>query len=225
MYEPTPNAQDYTTAYGMQRGSGQFNQPPHRHTSSYAHSSSNMPISEPLPWYLQQWAQKNQAQAMMNPSSRSTDFLPIQGQTGRDEEMEEDQGERLVALGLYDVPEPSPVWNSANGSMGKGLKLEETWQPPSNEDEEEEDDDADADDTSSEASVEEPSPPLSSTHHPSQYMPLPVHVKSQSSGIMEGQSFFFDGDETVSKEWWFQQLKQPTLAGRDAAAGLGYGWL
>jgi hypothetical protein len=40
---------------------------------------------------------------------------------------------------------------------------------------------------------------------------------------MEGQSFFFDEDETVSKEWWFQQMKQPSMPMR--ANGLGYGWL
>jgi hypothetical protein len=130
--------------------------------------------------------------------------------------MEDDDGEKLVALGLYDAPEPPLTWSALNEGTGKGLKLEETWQPPEEEDGEDEDDDA-----SSEASVEEPSPPLPAVHQPSQH--LPVHVKAQTPGNMEGQSFFFDEDESVSKEWWFQQMKQPTMPVRDA--GLGYGWL
>lgn len=121
--------------------------------------------------------------------------------------MEEDGGEKLVALGLYDLPEPSLSWNGLVEATGKGLKLEETWQPPE-EDDDEEDGDAADDDASSEAS-EEPSPPLPS-------------VKAQTPGSMDGQSFFFDDDETVSKEWWFQQVKQPAMS-RDN--GLGYGWL
>lgn len=65
----------------------------------------------------------------------------------------EDDGEVLVALGLYDAPEKSPVSDGylnnfqrtvashlfesvpRKESMGKGLKLEETWNPPANGDE------------------------------------------------------------------------------------------
>jgi hypothetical protein len=155
---------------------------------------------------------------MMASQNVSSDFLPIQHPTRHDEDMDEDSGEKLVALGLYDLPEPSLSWNGLVEATGKGLKLEETWQPP--EDDEEEEDEAD--DTSSEAS-EEPSPPLPSVHDINQHLQVPVHVKAQTPGSMEGQSFFFDEDETVSKEWWFQQMKQPSMPMR--ANGLGYGWL
>jgi hypothetical protein len=204
MFEPMTSTPTYTNAQsecGWQSVS--------QHTPGYVHSSLNTPSTEPLPWYLQQWAQKNQAQA-------TTDFLPIQHAAQQDEDMEDDDGEKLVALGLYDAPEPSLSWSALNEGTGKGLKLEETWQPPE-DDGEEEDDDA-----SSEASVEEPSPPLSAVHQQTQR--LPVHVKSQTPSNMEGQSFFFDEDESVSKEWWFHRMKQqPTMPVRDA--GLGYGWL
>lgn len=150
----------------------------------------------------------------------STDFLPIQHPNTRDDEME-DGSEKLVALGLYDLPETSSTWTVFTEATGKGLKLEETWQPPEDEDEGE---DADgADDASSEASLEEPSPPLPSVSQQSQQLQLPGHVKAHMSGNMEGQSFFFDDDESVSKEWWFQQLRQPSLPVREN--GLGYGWL
>jgi hypothetical protein len=214
MFEPTPQ---YVT-------SGWQNTP--YQTPSHAHSNVHTPISEPLPWYLQQWAQKNQEQAMMVSHNGSSDFLPIQHPGTRDDEMDEDSGERLVALGLYDLPESSSSWNGMVEATGKGLKLEETWQPPEDDDddeeEDEEDEDADVDDASSEAS-EEPSPPLPSVNDCNQQLQLPVHVKAQTPGSMDGQSFFFDDDETVSKEWWFHQVKQPSMPVRDN--GLGYGWL
>ncbi|EOA87198.1 uncharacterized protein SETTUDRAFT_163218 [Exserohilum turcica Et28A] len=181
-------------------------------TGGYANSCTNTPRSEPLPWYLQQWAQKNQAQAFEGHEDDGA--MAYRGQQDQDMDgEEEEEGEKLVALGLYDAPEPSLTWGAP--SQGKGLKLEETWQPP------EEDGDEDDDDASSEGSVEEPSPPLPPVDEQVQHMA--VHVKSQTPSSMEGQSFFFDEDETVSKEWWFQQVKQPSMPVREG--GLGYGWL
>lgn len=222
MYEPTPNGPVHPTAHGMHRGSDDSEvnwEASQQQSSGCAHSALNTPMAEPLPWYLQQWAQQNQAQAMMNPHTRSTDFLPIQHPIGQDDDMEDDDGEKLVALGLYDAPEPSLTWGAPTEATGKGLKLEETWQPPM--DDEDEEGEEDEDDASSEASVEEPSPPFPPANLRSQH--IPVHVKSQTPGSMEGQSFFFDEDETVSKEWWFQQLKEPTMPVRDT--GIAYGWL
>lgn len=225
MYESPSSAATYTNAYGMHRGSDESEyswQNQQQQTSGYEHSAMNTPTTEQLPWYLQQWAQKNQARAMTASQHGSSDFLPIQYPSEQDEEMEEDDGEKLVALGLYDTPEPSLTWGGLVEATGKGLKLEETWQPPTNDEEDDEDEDVE-DDASSEASVEEPSPPLPSTTQRTQQLHMPVHVKAQTPGSMEGQSFFFDEEETVSKEWWFQHLKQPTMPVRDA--GLGYGWL
>jgi hypothetical protein len=220
MYEPMPTS---SSMYGTQQGSNEseYGWPSTSHqTPSYAHSAVNTPCTD-LPWYLQQWAQKNQEQATMASRNGSSDFLPIQHPVSQDEEMEDDSGEKLVALGLYDLPEPSLSWNSPGEATGKGLKLEETWQPPEEEEDDEEDGEGD-DDASSEAS-EEPSPPLPAVNDHIQQLQLPVHVKAQTPGSMDGQSFFFDDDETVSKEWWFQQAKQPSMPMRDN--GLGYGWL
>jgi hypothetical protein len=213
-FESTSNNAHYSAAYGME--DSEYNQTP-----SYAHSNLNTPSTEPLPWYLQKWAQQNQEQAMAASQNASSDFLPIQHPAIQDEEMEDDDGEKLVALGLYDLPEPSMSWTGSEQATGKGLKLEETWQPPEEDEDEEEDEDAE-DDASSVAS-EEPSPPLSSVNDRTQQLQLPVHVKAQTPGSMDGQSFFFDDDETVSKEWWFQQVKQSSMPAQ--ANGLGYGWL
>lgn len=184
---------------------------------SYALSSYSTPSTEP--WYLQEWTRKTEAAS--TPSERvSSDFLPIQrpsvDQDG-DSSMEEDEEPKeLVGMGLYDGPDVSSLgWgSSALEGTGKGLKLEETWQPPENQDEDE-DEDADADDASSDdGSVEElPSKEESKV--------LPVPTKPKLSPNMEGQSFFFDEEESYTKEWWYQQLKQPTVR----ATGLAYDWL
>lgn len=205
----SPRASDY---YSLSTRNSMYDPMPNTwqgsNVPSYMHSAVSTPLAEPLPWYLQQWYQQNQQHAMASQNA-STDFLPIQRPADcEDQEMEDDDGKELVGMGLYDLPD-STSWNG----MGKGLKLEETWQPP-------EDDDESDDDDASEASVEEPSPPLPPVAQPAQ---LPVHVKAQTPGSMDGQSFFFDDDETASKEWWYQPLKQTSLPVRDA--GLGYGWL
>lgn len=213
MYDSNTNYQACPTGYGMHRGSDESDYSWHQ-TQPYTHSALNTPSAEPLPWYLQQWAQKNQ---VINSQNGSSEFLPIQHASDHDEQMEDD-GKELVGMGLYDAPDPTSAWGGLTEATGKGLKLEETWQPPEADDEEEDDDDA-----SSEGSMDEPSPPLPAADPRTQHLQLPVHVKAQTPGSMEGQSFFFDDDETVSKEWWFQQLKQPNLPVQDA--GLGYGWL
>ena len=221
MYDSNTNQQTYPAGYGMHRASDESDyswQSVPQQTQSYAHSAINTPTTEPLPWYLQQWAQKNQAQSFFDSHNGSAECLPIQHPTDHDDQMDvEDDGKELVGMGLYDAPDPTSTWGGLLEATGKGLKLEETWQPP----EDEEDDDED--DASSEGSMEEPSPPLPAVGQQGQHLQLPVHVKAQIPGSMEGQSFFFDDDEAVSKEWWFQQLKQPNMSVQDA--GLGYGWL
>ncbi|KAL5119927.1 hypothetical protein ACEQ8H_002025 [Pleosporales sp. CAS-2024a] len=200
-------------------------------TPSHAQSTTTTTPSEPLPWYLHQWAQKNQEHARAASHNRSMDFLPVQHPPTHDDQDMEDGGEKLVALGLYDLPEPSLSWEGIGApSTGKGLKLEETWQPPAADDDDDDDeaghdndDDADVEDDASSEASEEPSPPLPSVDECSQQLRLPVHVKTHTPGSMDGQSFFFDDDETVSKEWWFQQAKQPSMPVR--GHGLAYGWL
>ena len=73
---------------------------------------------------------------------------------------QEDDGEILVGMGLYDAPEKysqDPQLLHARSSMscllggkpepaGKGLKLEETWEPPESDEEDDNDDDKSDDD-------------------------------------------------------------------------------
>jgi len=147
------------------------------------------------------------------------EFLPIQHPSthtdGRsnlafDDDDSEDGDGDLVGMGLYDPPEGIQAWQSPAllQSTGKGLKLEETWQPP------EQEEDGDGDDASSDdGSVDEPL-----VKEEEQWS---LKASEEVSANMDGKSFFFDDEETYTKEWWFQQLKQPTVQD----AGLGYGWL
>lgn len=220
-FEPVQSLQNLSAAHESHRGSQDSdNSWP---TQAYSQSSFSTPATDPMPWYLQEWARKNQAQAQSQQGS--ADFLPIQHPTEQedpavDEDME-DSGKELVGMGLYDLPDPSDQWGSLQGeATGKGLKLEETWQPPEEEDDDEEEageGEGEGDDASSENDEEElPQPPT-------EHLPVPTDLKPQTPGSMEGQSFFFEEDESIAKEWWYPQLRQPTVPVRDA--GIGYGWL
>ncbi|KAF2489907.1 hypothetical protein BU16DRAFT_471065 [Lophium mytilinum] len=172
----------------------------------------------PTPWYLQNWAKMVQAQAQRSRPS-SMEFLPIQhpsaptyGQNQSafdDDESEEEDGDGdLVGMGLYDPPEGIQTWQTSTlrQGTGKGLKLEETWQPP---EQVEDGDDASSDD----GSVDEPL--VKDEDHWS------LKANEVVPANMDGKSFFFDDEETYTKEPWFQQVKQPTVQD----TGLGYGWL
>lgn len=209
----TDHMQNVESVHDMNRGSQSSDGSWRSQQQSYSMSAYSTPSTEPMPWYLSDWARKNQHQTATSQNG-STDFLPIQhpaeeNDADEDEEME-DSGRELVGMGLYDMPESLSGW-SAVESTGKGLKLEETWQPP-----EVEEDDAEDDASSDDGSVADP-----------QAMEEVSDQKSQLTMVkpanLEGQSFFFDEDENYTKEWWYQQLKQPSMPVRDA--GIGYGWL
>lgn len=55
-------------------------------------------------------------------------------------EEEEEEGDILIGLGLYDPPEKLPYEGGLLGASfepkGKGLKLEDAWEPPASDDEE-----------------------------------------------------------------------------------------
>lgn len=202
---------------------------------SQATSSYSTPATEPIPWYLQEWARRNQDQAVVLQND-SAEFLPIQHPTGPEDEPEdvrmEESGKELVGMGLYDLPDTSLDWTSPAGeATGKGLKLEETWQPPEVEEEEEEQDDDDEDDGEDGEEGDEQEDDDASSDDGEEELPPPPPapiasinpVKTNTSSNLEGQSFFFDDDDSVTKEWWYQHLKQPSIPVRDT--GYGYGWL
>ncbi|QDS77170.1 hypothetical protein FKW77_001778 [Venturia effusa] len=113
-----------------------------------------------------------------------------------------EQSTELIGLGLYDPPGTILPFMHRDG---KGLKLEETWQPP------EEMEDADADEESEDEEEEPPRP--EDAQLPQARLPM-VNLS--------GQSYFFDEKAAGLKtEWWYHQLKNSV----PQAGTLGYGWI
>ncbi|KAL9002564.1 MAG: hypothetical protein Q9188_004510 [Gyalolechia gomerana] len=118
------------------------------------------------------------------------------------------RSKELVGMGLYDGPsrkELSTPDTSVDrlsqllaAPQGKGLKLEETWQPPPNE---EVDDDEEEDEGSSvdEAEDDLPSAPTQAEMEPNFY---------PSYGALSNQSFFFDSDDPYASCRSFNQGMQ-----------------
>ena len=99
----------------------------------------------------------------------------------------------LSGIGLYDDKEPafmSGTSGDANrDSMGKGLKLEETWQPPKVEDENDEDDEEGSYSTDEAEEMEEDLPIMATATQEAQTAFYPPY------GDLSQQSFFFANDE------------------------------
>lgn len=147
--------------------------------------------------------------SIYQPEDQQTQSLLIEHDMQQEQDWEKGSGGRfvreksteLIGLGLYDPPgsTPPPMHTS-----GKGLKLEETWQPP------EDMEDADAEEESEDEEEEPPRP--QDTKHLQSTLPLVS---------MAGQSFFFEEYEGLKNEWWYHQLKNPS----PQVSSLGYGWI
>ncbi|KAL8743716.1 MAG: hypothetical protein Q9190_003963 [Brigantiaea leucoxantha] len=115
------------------------------------------------------------------------------------------RSKELVGMGLYDGPDrdclskldssPEQLGLLLAEPQGKGLKLEETWQPPKNtgaeaeEEEEEEEDDDDEEEGYSTDEAEDDLPPA-----PAAAETQPTFIPTYAD--LSNQSFYFDGDDT-----------------------------
>jgi len=125
------------------------------------------------------------------------------------------RSKELVGMGLYDAPDRSsfssftsgPLSHPGHESMGKGLKLEETWQPPEDEedDDEGEEEEEQAYESAAPLPVEEPRRTemvqgFGTMWGDNTYMDgaLGKTMGGQGMGMgygdLSNQSFFFDGD-------------------------------
>lgn len=169
---------------------------PHSTNQSYGTTSYISSVSQLKPTYQ---TEHEHSQSIL-----------VQHTTQQDQDWEDDsrddfqreQSTELIGLGLYDPPGTTLPFMHTNG---KGLKLEETWQPP------EDMEDADADEESEDEEEEPPRP---------EDAPLPQ--ASLPVVNMSGQSFFFDEEDAgLKNEWWYHQLKNPI----PQAGTLGCGWI
>ncbi|CAD6570093.1 MAG: hypothetical protein ASARMPREDX12_003303 [Alectoria sarmentosa] len=133
----------------------------------------------------------------------------------------------LSGIGLYDDKAPDFVPGTScdynRDSIGKGLKLEETWQPPKDDDENDDDDDDDDDDgdgsySTDEAEEIEEDPPIMASapqHAPTAFYP--------TYGDLSNQSFFFtnDDDPYTGEDQYANYLAfgQPQSKPQDPATG------
>ncbi|MCJ1271960.1 hypothetical protein MMC22_011865 [Lobaria immixta] len=165
---------------------------------------------------------------------QTPDFLPIQYPPEPSQNLKADvsppilkkKSKELVGMGLYDYPDQDSIssldlltrFSEQRESMGKGLKLEETWQPPQDTDEEEEEPEDDA---------EEEEEAYSSDEADEDVLPIVTptsDAKSQSAFYpaydLSNQTFFFDNDDPYANCLAFQAIqecRQPKVP--DAAYG------
>ncbi|MCJ1224293.1 hypothetical protein MMC12_000938 [Toensbergia leucococca] len=153
----------------------------------------------------------------------SPDFLPIQYPLDPWQEIDIDSTTRiqkkrskeLVGMGLYDHGNSTQshaltqIAHLQREPLGKGLKLEETWQPPKGKQEEEEDDDDEEDDSSID-DAEDGSPML-----------LPGKDDIQATSYptcsdLSDQTFFFENDDQYFNFLAFEKA----MAVSEAAAAM-----
>ena len=139
------------------------------------------------------------------------------------------RSKELVGMGLYDNEDHDLIstLNSATSeapnreSVGKGLKLEETWQPPNDDDEEDDGEDDDEGYSTDEAEeVEEDPSILASKSSDAQTAFYPTY------GDLSNQSFFFSDDDQYPSEDAYanyltfgQELQGSQLKPQDAGTG------
>ena len=132
------------------------------------------------------------------------------------------QSKELIGMGLYDGPDRKELSNSAANQLGllwsepqgKGLKLEETWQPP-NKDAEEDDDDEEAYSTDEAEEDLPPAPPAKEIQPPF----IPAYCD------LSNQSFFFDNDDLYSNCMSFNQGLQDCQPKAAELSSQNFMWL
>ncbi|MCJ1386548.1 hypothetical protein MMC17_009674 [Xylographa soralifera] len=181
--------------------------------------SGDYPTCSPMTYATQTWAESLSAFPTYT-APPTPDFLPIQNPsdmwqgatTAVQPRLTKPRSKELVGMGLYDTPDRNSfsldsatdshvgsfIADPHHESLGKGLKLEETWQPPAEEEEDDEDAESSDEEEEKEHEVEEPSP-VGAREQAWQVDVMGPKVQDagqQSYGDLSNQSFFFDGDDT-----------------------------
>lgn len=168
------------------------------------------------------------------PAPQTPDFLPIQYPPEPSQNVKVDpsppivkkKSKELVGMGLYDYPDQDSIsslnwltrFSEQRESMGKGLKLEETWQPPK---------DSDGEEDEAEDEAEEEEEAYSTDEADEDVLPI-VSPTSEAStqgnfypayGDLSNQTFFFDDDPYANciALQAIQECRQPKVP--DAAYG------
>ena len=205
LYENNPVGYDLDSSYRSCVGFDSSGQAPYPNIP-VAFGNSNY---SSMDYSTQTWAESlSTFPSYTNPPT--PEFLPIQlpsdlwqGLTGNSTtNLPKKQSKELVGMGLYDNPTcenldlettisqsfGDSLLHSQQESTGKGLKLEETWQPPEKDDASEADDDDE-----DEEEDEDESPSNDATYGVQEGPEAVTHL---TYGNLSDKSFFFDNDET-----------------------------
>jgi hypothetical protein len=205
----------------------------------YQFTNAYVPTSMDQMNPTQNWL-NNQPPTLSYTAPPTPDFLPIQfPASGAASDVDipplpTKENKELRSLGLYDAPEQdNSSWLGGNAGMdllqaktGKGLKLEETWEPPEEseeEEEEEEEEEGGEDDAEGDAEDEETA---QKAEVPGQQQTTTYDSAPNHSMDMSNQSFLFDHDGSVDAGmvYGFQQApmmqQMPQLMPTST-----YGWL
>lgn len=178
------------------------------------------------------WSQSS-ADLTSVPTPQTPDFLPIQYPTEPSQNfnlsppISKKKSKELVGMGLYDYPDQASIssrdllarFSEQRESMGKGLKLEETWQPPKDMEEEEEAEEEDGEEEEEEA--------YSTDEADEDVLPIVTPTSDAETqgafyptyGDLSNQTFFFDDDPYANCIAFqaIQECRQPKVP--DAAYG------
>ena len=187
--EPSYNSYPYNTFQQLQH--------------SYPPQPSTQDTYPPANYQIPQWPQAQPcfANSFPNPPT-SADSYHLSSNPGQKlsvkaaPQISRRANKVLSGIGLYDDKVPDFISGTSvdpnRDSLGKGLKLEETWQPPKDDDEDDDDEDDDEEggySTDEAEEIEEYPPIMASAHQHAQTALYPPY------GDLSNQSFFFSNDD------------------------------
>lgn len=164
------------------------------------------------------------------------DFLPIQQFPDASASCpdltskSESSADELVGVGLYDEPDTSLAdnsmlggFNEVQGSKGKGLKLEETFTPTSDDEEDDGEDETEGDENTQGYRGNEAGTQRTETQHSEQEREI-VDQSLNAATTMLGKSFLFDEPEDMMAT---SIPECPQMMGtlEIPCSNLGYGWI
>jgi len=195
---------------------------------------ANLQYSSPV-YTCQNWSGFPGAAAIDITAPPTPDFLPIQHppnaltEPGYGRTAPKKSSRELVGMGLYDDPEDSSTLHSVgkplqllprpqalaysqHQSVGKGLKLEETWQPPLEEDLEQADESYSSDGSDEEL-------PQATAFQSTHQLPAPA------ASDLSNHTFYFESDDTYDGRMFFNETMSAIDSKAQGAAFDPFAWL
>ena len=193
----------------------------HSLESDPQYSLSSFPTSDEFPSFNADYSTQAWTESLSEfptyTAPPTPDFLPIQNPASNWQNNIADvpvlprkESKELIGMGLYDHPDRtslssgsltdshmSLLMSERHNSVGKGLKLEETWEPPEEDEEDDDEDSSSEDDAGEETERESQEETIMEIEKPSAIVvtnEIQTATADQGQVNMSDQSFFFDHD-------------------------------